>query len=69
LALDEKRAAARSKSVLANELRRSGRHTDAREVISEALDVLREHPDIDTVRALGQLAALENFGGLRPPTG
>ena len=63
VALDEKRAAARTKTVLAKALRRSGRHSDAREVMSEALDVLREDPDIDTVRALGELAALENFGG------
>ena len=44
-------------------LRLWGRHAQAREQLAAALAVLREDPDTDTVRALGELATLEVFAG------
>ena len=40
-----------------------GRHAEAREHLTAAVDVLRADPDTDTVRALEQLALLEVFAG------
>ena len=40
-----------------------GRHAEAREQLTAAVEVLRAEPDTDTVRALDQLAALEVFAG------
>jgi hypothetical protein len=45
------RAAARAQSIAGNALRVSGRHADAREQLTAALQVLRPVPDADTVRA------------------
>jgi class 3 adenylate cyclase/tetratricopeptide (TPR) repeat protein len=59
------RAAARAQIVRGEALRHLGRHAEAREDLNDALRVLRDEPDIDTVRALGQLAAVEVFGGER----
>ncbi|MCW3158521.1 adenylate/guanylate cyclase domain-containing protein [Micropruina sonneratiae] len=44
-------------------LRRLGRHTEARELLSHALSVLRTDPDLDTLDALESLASLETFAG------
>jgi tetratricopeptide (TPR) repeat protein len=44
-------------------LRRWGRHAEARERLTAAVAVLRDDPDTDTVRALGDLAALEVLAG------
>ena len=44
-------------------LREWGRHAQAREQLTAAVAVLREDPDADTVRALGELARLEVFAG------
>ena len=60
-ALADARAAARAGTVLGRALRRAGRHTEAREVLTSALAVLRVDPDADTVTALEQLAGVENF--------
>jgi class 3 adenylate cyclase/tetratricopeptide (TPR) repeat protein len=57
------RAAARAQITAAQALRRRGRHAEAREQLTAALEVLRAEPDIDTVRALHLLAALETFEG------
>jgi tetratricopeptide (TPR) repeat protein len=42
---------------------RLGRHGEAREELTAALQVLREEPDVRTVRALAELAMLESFSG------
>ena len=57
------RAAARSKALTGEVLRRSGRNAEAREVLVAALDVLRPDADADTVTALGWLAVAETFSG------
>ena len=57
------RAAARAQAIAGQALRRWGRHAEAREQLTAALEVLRADPDTDTVRALGDLAALEVFAG------
>ena len=44
-------------------LRLWGRYAQAREQLTAAVAVLREDPDTDTVRALGELARLEVFAG------
>ena len=61
--LGDPRAAARARLTLGRALRRMGRHTDAREVLTQALAELRDPPDEDTFRALDGLAAVENFAG------
>ncbi|MGH8988741.1 MAG: ATP-binding protein, partial [Acidimicrobiales bacterium] len=63
LALGDRRGAARAQSIEGAALRRLGRHGAARSALSDALDVLREEPDADTVTALGNLAHLEAFSG------
>jgi class 3 adenylate cyclase/tetratricopeptide (TPR) repeat protein len=55
------RLAARSKIGLGRSLRRVGRHEDARRVLRDSLEVLKEEPDADTVATLEQLATLESF--------
>ena len=40
-----------------------GRHAEARERLTAAVEILRAEPDTDTVRALEELAALEVFAG------
>jgi class 3 adenylate cyclase/predicted ATPase len=57
------RGAARAQTVAGRALRRSGRHSDARRQLTEALAVLGPEPDTDTVGALEDLAALEIFDG------
>jgi class 3 adenylate cyclase/predicted ATPase len=57
------RAAARAQAIAGRSLRLWGRLAEAREQLTAAVEVLRADPDIDTVRALSQLAALEVFAG------
>ncbi len=57
------RAAARAQGGTGNALRLGGRHTEAREQLTAALQVLRAEPDGDTARVLGTLAMLEVFAG------
>ena len=57
------RSAARAQAIAGRALREWGRHAQAREQLTAALAVLREDPDTDTVRALGELARLEVFAG------
>jgi len=59
----QNRAAARAQAIAGRALRRWGRHTDAREQLTAAVEVLRTDPDADTVRALEELAMLEVFAG------
>jgi class 3 adenylate cyclase/tetratricopeptide (TPR) repeat protein len=63
LALGDERAAARTRTLLARGQMRMGRYTDARQTFAEAIAVLRENPDADTVTAMEQLALLEAFAG------
>ena len=56
------RAAARAQAIAGQALRLWGRHAEAREQLTAAVEVLRADPDTDTVRALEQLAAR---GGVR----
>jgi tetratricopeptide (TPR) repeat protein len=63
LARGEHRAAARAQATAGETLQMWGHHAEAREQLTEALEVLRAEPDTDTVRALGQLATLEVFAG------
>jgi class 3 adenylate cyclase/tetratricopeptide (TPR) repeat protein len=53
------RAAARAQAVGGRALRLWGRHAEARELFSPALEILRTDPDADTVRALMESATLE----------
>jgi len=53
------RAAARAQAIAGRTLGRWGRHAEAREQLTAAVEVLRADPDIDTVRALRSLAAVE----------
>jgi len=55
------RDAARAQSRIGNALQAQGRHTEAREQIVAALEILQPEPDTDTVRALLWLADLEVF--------
>jgi len=57
------RAAARAQVIAGRALRQWGRHAEAREQLTAAVAVLREDRDTGTVRALGELAALEVFAG------
>jgi hypothetical protein len=57
------RAAARAQAIAGHALRYWGRHAEAREQLTAALEVLRADPDTDTVRALTNLAAVEVFAG------
>jgi tetratricopeptide (TPR) repeat protein len=57
------RAAARAQATAGQALRRTGRHAEAREQLTAAMNVLRADPDADTVRALEQLALVEVFAG------
>jgi tetratricopeptide (TPR) repeat protein len=59
----DSRAAARAQAIAGQALRRWGRHAEAREQLTTAVEVLRADPDTDTVRALGELAQLEVFAG------
>ncbi|MGH3285060.1 MAG: ATP-binding protein [Streptosporangiaceae bacterium] len=57
------RAAARAQATAGQALRLWGRHAEAREQLTAAVDVLRADPDPDAVRALDQLATVEVFAG------
>jgi predicted ATPase len=57
------RSAARAQMIAGRTLRWWGRHAEAREQLTAAVAVLREEPDADTVRAVGELARLEVFDG------
>jgi class 3 adenylate cyclase len=59
----EARAAAGAQATAGEALRNWGRHSEARDQLTAAVEVLRADPDTDTVRALGQLAVLEVFAG------
>jgi len=59
----DSRAAARAQAIAGQALRGWGRHAQAREQLTAAVEVLRADPDTDTVRALGELAQLEVFAG------
>jgi class 3 adenylate cyclase/tetratricopeptide (TPR) repeat protein len=57
------RAAARSQATAGRALRLWGRHTEARDHLTEAMEVLRADADTDTVRALEELAVVATFAG------
>jgi len=57
------RAAARAQAIAGRALRWWGRHADARDQLTAAVEVLRADPDLDTVDALKELATLEVFAG------
>jgi class 3 adenylate cyclase/tetratricopeptide (TPR) repeat protein len=57
------RSAARAAGIAGWACRLAGRHTEARQRLTAAVQVLRDNPDADTVRALHQLAGLEVFSG------
>jgi len=59
----DSRSAARAQVIAGQTLLQWGRHAQAREQLTAALAVLRDDPDADTVRALGELARLEVFAG------
>lgn len=61
--LGDSRGSARARSREGQALRRLGRHSEARAAMVEALGVLRNEPDVDTVTALWQLADLEVSSG------
>ncbi len=57
------RAAARAQGIAGQALASWGRHAEARDQLTAALEVLRADPDTDTVRVLQDLASLEVFAG------
>jgi len=57
------RAAARAQAIAGQALRTWGRHAEARERLTAAMEVLRTDPDHDTVLALTELAVLETVAG------
>jgi class 3 adenylate cyclase/tetratricopeptide (TPR) repeat protein len=57
------RAAGRAQITAGAALRLWGRHSQAREQLTAALEALRPDPDPDTVRAVQELAMLEVFAG------
>jgi class 3 adenylate cyclase/predicted ATPase len=59
----DSRAAARAQAIAGRALRVQGRHGEARDQLTAAVEVLRADADTDTVRALEQLAVLEVFAG------
>jgi class 3 adenylate cyclase/predicted ATPase len=59
----QNRAAARAQAVAGRALRLWGRHTEARDQVTEAMDVLRADADTDTVLALEELAVVAVFAG------
>ncbi len=60
---DHTRAGARAQATAGHALSAWGRYAEARKQLTAAVEVLRAEADADTVRALGQLAALEVFAG------
>jgi class 3 adenylate cyclase len=59
----EDRAAARIQALAGRALRQWGHHAEAREQLTAAVEVLRADPDVETVKALKELAVLEVFAG------
>jgi class 3 adenylate cyclase/tetratricopeptide (TPR) repeat protein len=57
------RSAARAQALAGRALSRWGRHAEAREPLTAAVDVLRASADTDTVSAMNRLAELEVFVG------
>jgi len=57
------RAAARAQATAGRALSMWGRHGEAREQLTAALDVLRADPGTDALQALEDLATLETFAG------
>jgi hypothetical protein len=66
LELGDVRGAARAQTIAGRTLLQDGRHAEARQQLTQALDELRGEPDADTVNALGVLANLELFDGNIP---
>lgn len=62
-AAGDARLEATAKAWQGRSLRRLGRHTEARELLTDALSVLRSDPDQNTIDALEALASLETFAG------
>ncbi|HET6876015.1 MAG TPA: adenylate/guanylate cyclase domain-containing protein [Jatrophihabitans sp.] len=62
-ALGRTRAAARARAIGGQGLSNSRRHSEARQRLSAALEVLRVDPDQDTVTALATLSSLEVLSG------
>jgi class 3 adenylate cyclase/tetratricopeptide (TPR) repeat protein len=62
-ALGEKRSVARVETLVGRALHRLARYKQAREVLTRAVEVLRENPDVDTAWAMDALAGVENFQG------
>ncbi|HVC15584.1 MAG TPA: adenylate/guanylate cyclase domain-containing protein [Acidimicrobiales bacterium] len=63
LDLGDTRGVARARTAEGHALMRLGRHAAAQVVFEEALSVLRERPDLDTVRALRRFSGLCVFSG------
>jgi class 3 adenylate cyclase len=59
----EDRAAARVQAIAGRALNSAGRHAEAREQLTAAVEVLKAGPDADTVWAMNRLAMLEVFDG------
>jgi tetratricopeptide (TPR) repeat protein len=57
------RTAARAQAIAGRALRHWGRHTEARDQLTEAVEVLRADADTDTVRALEEFAVVAVFAG------
>jgi class 3 adenylate cyclase/tetratricopeptide (TPR) repeat protein len=57
------RAAARARAKAGEALRWWGRHAEARDQLTAAMEVLRPDPDTDTVNVLNELALSEVFAG------
>ena len=55
------RDVARAKAGMGNAMRRQARYEESRVVLLEALEVLQDGPDADTVEALNLVASLEGF--------
>jgi class 3 adenylate cyclase/tetratricopeptide (TPR) repeat protein len=64
--LGDECAAARTQRHLGRALRRLGRITEAREVLTGAVETLRDDPTVNTMLTLAELAAVENFAGNVP---
>jgi class 3 adenylate cyclase/predicted ATPase len=57
------RDAARAQAIAGRALRRWGRHTEARDQLTAAMEVLRADPDTDTVLAMEELGVVAVFAG------
>jgi class 3 adenylate cyclase/predicted ATPase len=58
-----RRGEARAAALLARSFRHTGRLSEARSSLRQAVEILRDDPDADTVEALGELAVIETFVG------